>query len=146
MQADEHLHLLKFHHWTSLPTTKIDYEFDKLMFLRHLGNEFARDCFNGMNIFSTYEQYDHLVSLLVIPVPGDTITPQRTLAVGESITVRLVPSFTSVNSTASLRTKNNIFYFWSVSVLLNWRPAVLWSFPQWKEFSAPCNRQLHQGS
>ena len=35
---------------------------------------------------------------------------QRTLTVGGSITVRLVTSFTSLDSTVSLPTNNNIFY------------------------------------
>ena len=32
-------------------------------------------------------------------------------------------------------TKNNICPFWSIPALLNWRPAMLWSFHQWWVFS-----------
>ena len=51
------------------------------------------------------------------------------------MTVRLVSSFTSLHSTDSLHTNNNICSFWSVLVGFSWRQAVLWSFPQWWMFS-----------
>ena len=49
---------------------------------------------------------------------------------GGSIAERLVSSFTSLDSTASLHTNNNKCSFWSNPILLNWRLVVQWSFPQ----------------
>ena len=63
------------------------------------------------------------------------LTIQRTLGISGSITLQLVSSFTSLDSTASLYTKTTYFLCWSSPVLLNWRPAVKWSFPQRWVFS-----------
>ena len=43
--------------------------------------------------------------------------------IGGSITVQLVSSFTSLDSTASRNTRNNTFSFLSDPVWLNWRPS-----------------------
>jgi len=66
---------------------------------------------------------------------------QRTLTVGGSITVRLVSSFTSLDLADLLHTKTTYVLFGSSPVLLNWRPAVQWSFPQRWVFSGWVPRQ-----
>ena len=63
---------------------------------------------------------------------------QRTLTVGGSITVQLVSSFTSLESTGSLHTKTTYFLCRPSPVLSNWRPAVQWYFPQqWVNIQSP---------
>ena len=52
------------------------------------------------------------------------------LIVGGSITVQLVSSFTSLEKAASLHPNNSILSLLVKSSLVNWRPAVLWYFPQ----------------
>ena len=54
---------------------------------------------------------------------------QITLTVGGSITAWVFSSFTSLDSTASLQTNNNIFFRWWNPILLNWRPGAHNDFP-----------------
>ena len=72
------------------------------------------------------------------------VQPENTVTVGGSITVRLVSSFSSLDSTASQHTKNHIFYFLvksnlvkletSCTVIILPRVSVLWlNVQQWKE-------------
>ena len=49
---------------------------------------------------------------------------ERTFTIEGRITVQLVYSFTSLDSTASQHTINNNFLGWSSPILLNWRPVV----------------------
>ena len=63
---------------------------------------------------------------VILKVIGRRTLPgrQRTLTVGRSISVQLVSSFTSLDSTGSLYTKTTYFLCRSSPVLLNRRPGV----------------------
>ena len=62
--------------------------------------------------------------------------PENTHGGGGSITIWLGSSFTSVDSTPSLHEITAYFQFWSNQILLNWRPAVQWSYWSWRTLIA----------
>ena len=89
-----------------------------------------------------YDEIVHQFLFSIGTLPMLKILHALNLIAG-SITIWLVSSLTSLDSAASLHIKHNIFSSsWSTLLLLNWRPAVQWSFPQGWVFSGSSSRLL----